>query len=267
MGKGESVVDYDRRYQRGYMADFGYLYEAARLPAVRQTLGSRRVFPATPKIVADIACGRGRYIPVIQEAFPGCRIIGIDLSPVALGLAAKSHPQQRFAAALCESLPLTDNSVDMICSIETLEHVLEVHTTVREWARILKPGGCVLFTTPCANRFSLEWIQMYLTGGLQSTPDGIGRFRRDEPGHLRRLTSRHVKEIFDQVGLRIIYARFRSHGFTTLALKFLFGRFPHIAYWVASLDWLLLRRLPNGASMLVVGEKKDMWEHVGESAS
>ena len=97
---------------------------------------------------------------------------------------------------------------------------------------------------------------MVLTGGLQSTPDGIGRFSRDEPGHLRRLTSQHIQEFFAEAGLCVVYSRFRTHFFTTLAHLFLLPRFRRINYWIASLDWRLLRKLPNGASMLIVGEKR-----------
>jgi ubiquinone/menaquinone biosynthesis C-methylase UbiE len=253
--EGLQVADYDQRYQQGYMADFGDLYETCRLAAVRQTLRSRRLFPEEPTTVVDIACGRGRYSPIIKEAFPSCQIIGIDISPVALELAMKHSPEDHFIAAACESLPLADDAVDMIFSIETLEHVLDVSATIQEWGRILRPGGRILFTTPCANKFSLEWFMMYFTSGLQTTEDGIGRFRRDEPAHLRRLTSRHVREFFAEAGLRVIHARFRSHFFTTVAHDLLFLRFPRLAYRMASLDWRLLRRFPNGASMVIVGEK------------
>lgn len=237
------------------MADFGDLYETCRLVAVHQTLHSRCLFPVEPAIVVDIACGQGRYSPVIKEAFPACQIVGIDISPVAIGLAMKHSPENRFTAAACEALPLADNTVDMIFSIETLEHVLDVRATIREWGRVLKPGGRVLFTTPCANKLSLEWLMMYFTGGLQPTEDGIGRFHRDEPAHLRRLTSRHVKEFFAEAGLRVIYSRFRTHFFTTVAHDFLPRRFQGLAHFMASLDWRLLRWFPNGASMVIVGEK------------
>ena len=59
MRKRELAVNYDQRYQQGYMADFRGLYETCRLAAVRQTLRSRRLFPAEPTVVADIACGGG----------------------------------------------------------------------------------------------------------------------------------------------------------------------------------------------------------------
>jgi ubiquinone/menaquinone biosynthesis C-methylase UbiE len=249
------LIDYDQRYQQGYMNDFADLYETCRLAAIRQTLRSKRLFPIEPAIVLDIACGQGRYIPIIKEAFPACQIVGIDISPVALALATKRSPEHLFVAAACESLPLADDTVDMIFSIETLEHVLDVRATIREWGRALKPGGRILFTTPCANKFSLEWFMVYFTGGLQTTQDGIGRFRRDEPGHLRRLSSRHVEEFFAEAGLRVIRSRFRTHFFTTVAHDFLLRWSWRLAYFIASFDWRLLRWFPNGASMLMVGEK------------
>lgn len=248
-------VDYDQRYQHGYMADFRGLYETCRVIAVNQMLRSKHFFPVEPTLVLDIACGQGRYSPFIQDAFPKCQIVGIDVSPVGLKLAAQRFSKNYFATASGESLPLADNTVDMIFSIETLEHVFDVQATIREWGRVLKPGGKIFFTTPCANRFSLEWFMMFFTHGLQATPDGIGRFRRDEPGHLRRLTSDHIHQFFTKVGLRVVHARFRTHLFTTVAHDFLLNRSRRLAYWVASLDWRLFRRFPNGASMLIVGEK------------
>lgn len=255
MSLTEPVIDYNQRYQQGYMADFSDLYEAGRLVAVRQTLRSQSLFPVEPTLLVDIACGQGRYTPFIHEAFPNCQIVGIDISPAGLKLAAQRSSQNYFAAALGESLPLANNTVDMIFSIETLEHVFDVRSTLREWGRILKPGGKLLFTTPCANKFSLEWFIMYFTGGFEPTSDGIGRFRRDEPGHLRRLTSRHVHQFFDEAGLRLVYAGFRTHFFTTVAHDLLRNRFQSLAHSVASLDWRLFRQLSNGASMLIVGEK------------
>ena len=249
------AVDYDQRYRQGYMSDFADLYEACRVVSVRETLRSRRLFPAAPQVVVDIACGQGRYGPILRAAFPDCRIVGVDLSPVALRGAAQRLPDACFSVGTCEAIPLADGSADLVFSIETLEHVQDARSTVREWARVLRPGGRLLFTTPCANPLSLEWLMMRYTGGLEPSPDGIGRFRSDEPGHLRRLTSRHVEAFFAEAGLRVVQARFRTHFFTTLAHSYLRTRLARPARWLASLDWRLFRRFPNGASMLVIGEK------------
>ena len=255
------TINYNQRYQQGYMTDFSDLYEACRLTAVQEVLHSKRIFPTTPHVILDIACGQGRYIPFLKNAFPNCQIIGMDISLTGLVLAQQAFSAHHFATAMSEALPLSDKSVDMIFSIETLEHVFDVRATIQAWSRMLKPGGKILMTTPCANKFSLEWTLMYLSNGLESSTDGYGRFRRDEPGHLRRLNSNHVRELFAEAGLKIIEEYFRTHLFTTIAHDSIPYRYrksrklKRLAYWLASLDWLLFRRLPNGASMLVVAEK------------
>lgn len=47
-------------------------------------------------------------------------------------------------------LPLADNSVDMLLTLEMLEHVPDPTAVVRELARVLKPGGTVLLSVPSA---------------------------------------------------------------------------------------------------------------------
>jgi ubiquinone/menaquinone biosynthesis C-methylase UbiE len=255
MNSEASVNDYDRRYSHGYLADFNGLYESCRLEAVRHTLQNRQLFPVEPAIVADIACGQGRYAPVIKKVFPHCQIIGIDFSSVALRQATMSSPGESFFAGACEAIPLRDEAVEMVFTIETLEHVMDARATIQEWSRILNSGGKILLTTPCANRFSLEWCMMYFTRGLETRKDGFGRFRRDDPGHLRRLTSANLRKYFTEAGIRVVHLRFRTHFFTTIGHEFLWGKFRRTARFLGSLDWRLLRRLPNGASMLIVGEK------------
>ena len=57
-----------------------------------------------------------------------------------------------------------------------------------------------MLTTPCANPGSLEWVLNRRRGGLQRTADGYGRFATDEPGHLRRLTSRDLRVLLRAPG-------------------------------------------------------------------
>jgi ubiquinone/menaquinone biosynthesis C-methylase UbiE len=257
-GRKHDLINYNQRYKQGYMTDFTDLYEACRVRTVTQMLVTEHLFSLSPSVVLDIACGQGRYIPLSKKVFPVCRIIGIDISTVAVEFAQKRFPGELFLAGSCESIPLSDGSVDTIFSIETLEHVASIRRTVEEWARVLKPGGKILLTTPCANKYSLEWFIMRFTGGLQHTEDGIGRFRTDEPGHLRRLNSQHLQLFFSEAGLRVICSRFRTHFFTTIAYRYLRRRrLRRVAVEIAMLDWRLFRRLPNGASMLVIGEKPD----------
>lgn len=255
------MVNYNDRYRSGYMADFEGLYEACRAAAVRQVLHDKRFFPSPPSLILDIACGQGRYFPILQAAFPGVPIVGLDIAEAGVQKAKQAFPEYAYGVCTCEQMMLASRSVDFIFSIETLEHVDDANKTVQEWARVLKPGGKLLFTTPCANWFSLEWFLMAFSGGLHPSADGYGRFRRDEPGHLRRLRTRHVQALLAANQLTLQTSLFRSHLFTTLAHDWLYQRRPKsrrvraLAYQIAMLDWRLFRRLPNGASMLVLATK------------
>jgi SAM-dependent methyltransferase len=56
-----------------------------------------------------------------------------------------------FVLASCDRLPFADHSFDMIVSYLVLEHLPDPSRAYREFARVLKPGGCFCFKTPAVN--------------------------------------------------------------------------------------------------------------------
>lgn len=58
-----------------------------------------------------------------------------------------------LAAAMAESLPLANESIRGVVSLDVIEHVGDVPAYLREIDRVTAPGGCVALAT--ANRFSL----------------------------------------------------------------------------------------------------------------
>ncbi len=255
MHETRALEFYDERYKQGYMQDFSDLYEACRVVTVRETLAG---LPGEPRRILDYGCGQGRYIDVVRERFPTAPLVGSDISRVALDTAQRRHPGASFLLMDDESVPDGDGAFDLIVSVEVLEHVTDVDAATREFGRLLAPGGTLVATTPCANPWSLEWWLNRRSGNLQTSPDGFGRFGTDEPGHLRRLTSRDLRVLLSRAGLVVERIDFRAHLFTTLVARLpsRFGRrLPRAAASVALLDWRLLRRLPNGATMLVVAHR------------
>lgn len=98
----------------------------------------------------DVACGTGRFLRQVRLTFPAMKLWGLDLSRTYLDEAAR-HIQGLRAAdwlvANAENMPLPDASQDVVTCI-FLFHELppEVRRTVaREIARILKPGGILVF--------------------------------------------------------------------------------------------------------------------------
>ena len=100
--------------------------------------------------LADIACGTGRFGRFVKQAYPRINLTLSDLSDAYLA-EAKRHLSDysgiRFEAANAEKLPFEDSSIDVLTSIFLFHEVPpKVRRIIaREWARVLKPGGRLIF--------------------------------------------------------------------------------------------------------------------------
>jgi 2-polyprenyl-6-hydroxyphenyl methylase/3-demethylubiquinone-9 3-methyltransferase len=103
---------------------------------------------AGPRVL-DIGCGGG----FLAEEFAalGCRVTGVDPSPVSID-AARAHAAERglridYRVGVGEELPVPDTAFDVACCCDVLEHVSDVDRVISETARVLEPGGLYLFDT------------------------------------------------------------------------------------------------------------------------
>lgn len=64
------------------------------------------------------------------------------------------RPNLEYRAARCEATGLADASVDVVVSFETLEHLPEPEALIREAARVLRPDGLFLVSTPNKDVYS-----------------------------------------------------------------------------------------------------------------
>ena len=74
------------------------------------------------------------------------RVVGIDMTPEMLdkarsGAAAQGATHVEFSEGYIESLPLPDSFADVVISNGVLNLTLDKVATLREWFRVLKPGG------------------------------------------------------------------------------------------------------------------------------
>ncbi len=245
---------YDARYRVGYMQGFGDFYEACRVRTIVATLNKIDI---QPRKAIDFGCGEARYLDVLKARFPTAELYGADVSPVALDIARRERPYGNYLPVVDDGIDVPDATFDLVLSIEVLEHVADVRRSIREISRVLAPGGLLLVTTPCANRWSIEWLAMRLRGGLQRSADGFGRFASDEPGHLRRLTSAELGRLLADEGIEVVKARFRGQVFAYPLATRRARRLPHrVRVALGMLDWRLFRWFRNGSSMVVVARKR-----------
>lgn len=103
----------------------------------------------SPKdVVVDVAAGQGTSACLLAAQF-GCRVQGIDYGATqvakATERAAREGLSQRvtFVEGDAEVLPLADNSADAVVCECALCTFPDPERAVREWSRILRPGGRV----------------------------------------------------------------------------------------------------------------------------
>lgn len=100
--------------------------------------------------VLDVACGTGYGGRLLLE-LGMARVLGMDMDRSALDVAAQRRAAtQTLLLADAVRMPLADGAVPAAVSMETLEHIEDRERFVAELARVLRPGGLLVLSTPNA---------------------------------------------------------------------------------------------------------------------
>jgi len=103
------------------------------------------------EVVADVGANDGRAYFEFGIG-KGKVFIGIDVSRLLLLEFKRRVPGQTALQADGACLPLRDDSVDFLFCTETLEHIPDPARAIREFARVLRPGGRLMIQSPNAHR-------------------------------------------------------------------------------------------------------------------
>ena len=108
-----------------------------------------------PTTILDVGAGTGYCAAALSKRYPQAEVILLDIAPGMLQHARRkrswreklfSHKQLSVCAD-AETLPLADNSIDMLFSNLTLQWCEDLPATFAEFLRVLKPGGMLLFSS------------------------------------------------------------------------------------------------------------------------
>jgi SAM-dependent methyltransferase len=100
----------------------------------------------------DFGCGVGRLTRAFALRFSRC--VGVDVSAEMVSLARDFNKQFvncEFVVNHSDNLPFPDRSFDFVCSFIVLQHLeakKEIEKWIREFIRVLRPGGTVVFQLP-----------------------------------------------------------------------------------------------------------------------
>lgn len=126
--------------------------------------------------ILDVATGTGD-LAASMSRIAGAKVTALDLSPEMLVLARKKYPHITFHEGYAEKLPFGDASFDIVSAGFGVRNFEDLEEGMREFLRVLKPGGHALIIEPMIPRNSVL-KKLYLIYFKNVLPKVAGLFSK-----------------------------------------------------------------------------------------
>ena len=152
------------------------------------------------KRVVDLGSSRGLFL----ARFEGSERGGIEIDPeerrrgAERGVEAVEHFINAFDGnRMTAKLPFADASAHIVLAGEIIEHIVDTESFLREIARVLRPGGAVVLSTP-----NILWWKHRLALLAGRYPDALDYRTRygDDFGHVRIFTPALMRGLLEETG-------------------------------------------------------------------
>jgi len=177
--------------------------------------------------VLDFPCGYGYLSKHLHDE--GCEVESAD---VAEGIFR--FPEMPWKQAdLDGAMPYEDEHFDAVCCVAGLEHTESAYRTMREFRRILKPGGWAFVQYPNFSTM-LRRLRFLSSGRLTKHPPKVipDSAPKDDRGHIECLSLQQVKSVMATVELDMVHTHFFRHRRKT--------RFWTFPLWAIMKTWAAL---------------------------
>jgi 2-polyprenyl-3-methyl-5-hydroxy-6-metoxy-1,4-benzoquinol methylase len=159
----ESAQHWDHTAKSGYEE-----FNAKTVSYGRRFTDAIQMIEASPEVslpeggrLIDVGCGTGNGLLIFHETF-GISGVGVDISNGMLDVARAKIEGRNLPIEMHqmdgEHLPFDDNSFDAGISFEVLEHTPNPDRLLCELARVVKPEGPVVITTPNTLWEPVHWL-------------------------------------------------------------------------------------------------------------
>jgi len=153
----EDKYHIDKAHVRASFGRAAKTYDAAAIlqKLVRDEMFDRLdLIKVSPNKILDAGCGTGHGGFQLQKRFKTAEVFSLDL---AMGMLEKTHEQQtiinkllrqkRLICADIESMPIADNSMDVVWSNLAIQWCNDLDKSFTEISRLLKPSSLFIFST------------------------------------------------------------------------------------------------------------------------
>ncbi len=124
--------------------------------------------------VLDVGTGPGYAAQRAAER--GAVATGVDIADEVLALARRRHPGVRFVRGDAEALPFAERSFDALVSNFTINHLPRPERGIREFARVVVPGGRIALSAWDVsehNRFLGVMVDALRECGVTASPEAV----------------------------------------------------------------------------------------------
>lgn len=155
------------------------------------------------KRIVDLGCCRGLLLERFRR-YVGAELVGLEIDPEETRLARRRgldpvcfHVNRFEDDRMVARLPFGDAEADIVLAGEIIEHVVDTEGFLREIARVLRPGGAVVLTTP-----NILWWKHRLRMLAGHYPDALEyRLHYGEDfGHVRLFGLAQLRSLLDETG-------------------------------------------------------------------
>jgi SAM-dependent methyltransferase len=142
--------------------------------------------------VLEAGCGEGYGADLIAGV--ARRVVAVDYDEAAVAHVRSRYPRVEVMQANLAELPLADASVDVVVNFQVIEHLWDQAQFVAECARVLRPSGLLMVSTP--NRITFS----------------PGRDTPLNPFHTRELNAVELTELLVDAGFAEVSISGLFHG-------------------------------------------------------
>lgn len=148
--------------------------------------------------VLEIGVGTGAMMHWFR--LKGLNPVGVDISQQAVNTLKEKGFDMRLADLNENPLPFSENSFDIVLSLDVIEHVIDPIFFMSELFRVCAPGGHVVISTANSRTLKSMYILMVRGRFPWTSHEKLGW----DCGHLHYFTSRDVVELGKNMGFNIV---------------------------------------------------------------